>query len=74
MVRSLQDAHNCCHDFDPENKTALFAVYDGHGGKRHLLSFGPIFEGTCSLLQLYILFCLVLDLVAIHGACVKCYL
>ena len=36
MDRLLQDAHNCCHDFDPENKTALFAVYDGHGGKRPL--------------------------------------
>lgn len=26
----LQDAHNCILDFDEE--TALFGVYDGHGG------------------------------------------
>lgn len=28
---SLQDAHNCILDFDED--TAMFAVYDGHGGK-----------------------------------------
>lgn len=26
----LQDAHNCILEFDDE--TAMFAVYDGHGG------------------------------------------
>lgn len=26
----LQDAHNCIPEFDEE--TAMFAVYDGHGG------------------------------------------
>lgn len=28
---SLQDAHNCILDFDED--TAMFAVYDGHGGR-----------------------------------------
>ena len=27
-----EDSHNCCPYFDPEKGTALFAVYDGHGG------------------------------------------
>ncbi|CAH1773594.1 unnamed protein product [Owenia fusiformis] len=27
-----EDAHNACMTFDPERKTSLFAVYDGHGG------------------------------------------
>lgn len=26
-----QDAHNCAPEFDED--TAMFAVYDGHGGK-----------------------------------------
>lgn len=29
----LQDAHNCILEFDEE--TAMFAVYDGHGGNTH---------------------------------------
>lgn len=28
-----QDAHNCIPEFDEE--TAMFSVYDGHGGKIH---------------------------------------
>lgn len=31
-----QDAHNCIPEFDEE--TAMFAVYDGHGGNTHILS------------------------------------
>lgn len=30
MNVSVQDAHNCILDFDED--TAMFAVYDGHGG------------------------------------------
>ncbi len=29
-----QDAHNCIPEFDEE--TAMFAVYDGHGGNTHI--------------------------------------
>jgi len=36
----LQDAHNCCLDFD-EN-VSQFAVYDGHGG--HEVYIVPINE------------------------------
>lgn len=38
----LQDAHNCIPEFDEE--TAMFSVYDGHGGKRVAL---------CSLYIIY---------------------
>ena len=34
----IQDAHNCCPDFDPERKCLLFAVYDGHGGTEILFT------------------------------------
>jgi serine/threonine protein phosphatase PrpC len=34
-----KDAHNAILDYDKENKTSFFAVYDGHGGmkKKHSL-------------------------------------
>lgn len=31
FLMCLQDAHNCILDFDED--TAMFAVYDGHGGR-----------------------------------------
>lgn len=34
LVSVLQDAHNCIPEFDKD--TAMFAVYDGHGGKKQI--------------------------------------
>lgn len=31
ILSASQDAHNCIPEFDED--TAMFAVYDGHGGK-----------------------------------------
>lgn len=41
----LQDAHNCILEFDEE--TAMFAVYDGHGGNTtntQDICIFPVFE------------------------------
>lgn len=36
LISVSQDAHNCIPDFDED--TAMFAVYDGHGGETLFLS------------------------------------
>lgn len=39
-----QDAHNSIPDFDED--TAMFAVYDGHGGNALISSFSLLFVCT----------------------------
>lgn len=53
---SLQDAHNCILDFDED--TAMFAVYDGHGGKFdcRLLLVKTLFGLFQALCRLYLSF------------------
>lgn len=41
---SMEDAHNCIPEFDDE--TAMFAVYDGHGGEEVALYCSKYLPGT----------------------------
>ena len=45
LLYCFQDAHNCIPDFDKETSTAMFAVYDGHGGKICFCSVRCLFVG-----------------------------
>lgn len=40
----VQDAHNCILEFDEE--TAMFAVYDGHGGNTHYTNIYILYLNT----------------------------
>lgn len=42
VLVALQDAHNCIPEFDEE--TAMFAVYDGHGGNVFTMVKFPAIE------------------------------
>ncbi|KAH3734007.1 hypothetical protein DPMN_040446 [Dreissena polymorpha] len=48
-----EDAHNCISDFDPETKTSMFAVYDGHGGSEVAQYAAAHFPEFLRTLELY---------------------